>query len=644
VGHDESSTGTWRPRAWLAAGLLTAALLVFSGRLETSDELLMAATSHALAWRGSLEFPEMFGQTSTGYGLGTPLVGVPLAWIEGGLHRAGRELPFSLLPLANALLFVAMGLFAAGLTRRLAPDRPRLEVAVFVALVASPLLPASATFASEPLAAAALLGLAWALAEAHGRPTKAWTVAAPAVLAAAGICARPALLPLVGLVLVWGWLEGARRPLLVSGAVGIVLGVVIRLGQNAALRGSPFAQGYEGQEFVTPLLTGAHGLLLSPERGLLVFWPVLAVALGARPPERATPAGRWSLLVLATLVFSVMFHGTFWTWHGGWTAGPRFLLPVVALGVPAVAALVAGWRQGSPGARLATGLALAWGAWAAGLYAALSPIEWWNELWGFHQVESRWQFEPQLALWQGWPALAQDEAWKPLVLRGLVAVSRATLGSGNALLHIVIYIGALTGLVGALSAWSRRGFALGRRATGVLAVLGVVALAGAMRGPRGWTIEEVESGATRRVTYLRLAEGPAMRASALLDLRPHGTYTLHGKAAEGTFEVMLDGQSVWGRQQAERRVLLGERFDVKHSGLKVMEVAFAGEGTPGTQFRLYWSWPGEGRVLAPLGGEYVLPRELTWLERGATLLWRGRPVVLAAALALLLLLPTRRRV
>ncbi|MBX3730033.1 MAG: hypothetical protein KF858_12675 [Candidatus Sumerlaeia bacterium] len=643
MGRDESNAGTRRPGAWLVAGLLAVALLAFSGRLETSDELLMAATSHALAWRGSLEFPEIFGQTSTGYGLGTPLVGVPLAWIEGALHRAGRELPFSLLPLANALLFVAMGLFAAGMTRRLAPERPRLEAAVFVALVASPLLPASATFASEPLAAAALLGLAWALVDSHGRPAKAWALAAPAVLAAAGICARPALLPLVGLVLVWGWLEGARRPLLVSGAVGIVLGVLIRLGQNAALRGSPFAQGYEGQEFVTPLLTGAHGLLLSPERGLLVFWPVLAVALVARPPERTTAAGRWSLLVLAALVFSVVFHGTFWTWHGGWTAGPRFLLPVVALGVPAVAAVVAGWREGSPATRTATGLALAWGAWAAGLYTVLSPIEWWNELWGFHQVESRWQFEPQLALWQGWAALAQDEAWKPVVLRGLVAVSRATLGSGNALLHILVYVGALTGLVVALSAWSRRGFALGPRATGALVVLGVVALGGAMRGPRGWTVEETETGTTRRVANLRLAEGPAVRASALLDLRPHGTYALNGKAAEGTFEALLDGQAVWGRQRADRRVLLGERFDVKLSGLKVMEVEFAPDASPTAQLRLYWSWPGEGRVLAPLGGEYVLPRELTAWERGATLVWRGRLVILAAALALLLLLPVRRR-
>jgi hypothetical protein len=70
-------------------------------------------------------------------------------------------------------------------------------------------------------------------------------------------------------------------------------------------------------------------LLFDPSKGLLVFSPVLVLGLAAIPAARRqlAPAAFWSL-TLAPLSLILVYAG-YPNWHGGWTVGARYLVPVV---------------------------------------------------------------------------------------------------------------------------------------------------------------------------------------------------------------------------------------------------------------------------------------------------------------------------
>ncbi len=82
--------------------------------------------------------------------------------------------------------------------------------------------------------------------------------------------------------------------------------------------------------FTTPLLEGARGLLLSPEKSVVLFAPAIVlvplalVALWRR--QRALVA-----LLLALFAATFVLAATWWSWQGGWSWGPRLLIPGVAV-------------------------------------------------------------------------------------------------------------------------------------------------------------------------------------------------------------------------------------------------------------------------------------------------------------------------
>jgi len=82
--------------------------------------------------------------------------------------------------------------------------------------------------------------------------------------------------------------------------------------------------------FTTPLLEGASGLLFSPEKSLLLFAPALVLAPFAFVTlwrrERATAA-----LLLALFAATFVLAATWHSWQGGWSWGPRLVIPGVAL-------------------------------------------------------------------------------------------------------------------------------------------------------------------------------------------------------------------------------------------------------------------------------------------------------------------------
>jgi hypothetical protein len=121
---------------------------------------------------------------------------------------------------------------------------------------------------------------------------------------------------------------------------------------------------------------GFAGLLISPSRGLLIFSPVVAfVAAGVRIPGREgwRSAATWCLAAAAV---QFVVYGSYTVWWGGHTFGPRYMLDVVPMLVPAAAVAAATVRR--PATITLAALALAWSVGIAALGAFTYPNDGWN--------------------------------------------------------------------------------------------------------------------------------------------------------------------------------------------------------------------------------------------------------------------------
>jgi len=102
------------------------------------------------------------------------------------------------------------------------------------------------------------------------------------------------------------------------------------LGYNFYRFGDFLNFGYGGEKFSVPLLTGLYGLLLSPGKGIFLYNLLLIPALWGMKELKS----RSSQLFRLTLTLScgmLLFYSKWWSWYGGHSWGPRFLLPVVPL-------------------------------------------------------------------------------------------------------------------------------------------------------------------------------------------------------------------------------------------------------------------------------------------------------------------------
>ncbi len=120
--------------------------------------------------------------------------------------------------------------------------------------------------------------------------------------------------------------------------------LVFLLIYNNALFGSPlaFSYGYEsfpewaevaGQGVFgigVPTLSNIYLLLFSPSRGLFFFAPLLLLAMTAlwRSPEKKTVRHRVKFAAIIITALILCGHGAA---HGGWAAGPRYLVLILPL-------------------------------------------------------------------------------------------------------------------------------------------------------------------------------------------------------------------------------------------------------------------------------------------------------------------------
>src|SRR5271157_537094 len=146
-----------------------------------------------------------------------------------------------------------------------------------------------------------------------------------------------------------------------SRAVVFVVPVALALGMacllNASRFGNPLETGYgaEARQFQTAQLPFSLPRLLgSPDKGLMVFCPVLALGVVGWPAFfQRLP--REAALCAGVVMGNLLLAGAWHSWGGGWSWGPRLLVPAIPLWLlPAGLAF-----GGSPPVR--------WRAWIAGL-------------------------------------------------------------------------------------------------------------------------------------------------------------------------------------------------------------------------------------------------------------------------------------
>jgi hypothetical protein len=227
-------------------------------------------------------------------------------------------------------------------------------------------------------------------------------------LALAG-AARPQVAPLVLFMFLWlAHRVDLRRA--VIPACMVIAAAALTVGANILWFGGPLG-ALPRLEAVHPAVhgvdgpinrrfwIGAAGLLVAPNRGLLIFSPIALVALfGFRTLHRsARDLGLWWLT--AGVFVQFIAYSAYAVWWGGHTYGPRYMLDVL---VPLAAVAAKGAERlmsTTVGQLLGAGL-LAWSIAVAGIGAFVYPNERWNtspadvdlnhqRLWDVHDLQIR---------------------------------------------------------------------------------------------------------------------------------------------------------------------------------------------------------------------------------------------------------------
>jgi hypothetical protein len=234
-------------------------------------------------------------------------------------------------------------------------------------------------------------------------------------LALAG-AARPQVAPIVLVMLIWLTVRiGVRRAAVPIAIVAIA--AAITMAMNIRWFGHPFGAAPQ-LESIHPQVhgvpsalstqpwVGLAGLLLSPSRGLLIFSPVLAVALAGLGPSRQDD---WRVRVLWlgwAAAVQLVLYSFYAVWWGGHTYGPRYTLDLLVPLAPALALGFARLLTSRAWTTLAA-VALVWSVGVAALGAFVYPNEFWNtspdevdqhheRLWNFgdSQIRRVWTSAP----------------------------------------------------------------------------------------------------------------------------------------------------------------------------------------------------------------------------------------------------------
>lgn len=354
--HDVEMRKEQSPSLWLFLLLMTLYLLTSGGELFISDGLVMYRTTQALVERHSLavepdpDLPQVVvgwdGRFYSMYDLGQPVLAIPFYLLGRALAavlpdsdpQAAPRFWVSVLPqVSTALAGVVLYHMSLALFHR-------RKLAIVLALVwATGTLawPYAKFFFSEALITLFLLLSCWMLMQHKAHPAP-WKVFLAGLVFGVAVSIRINVIIYAVAFLVYFWLEWISRPRRAGQPVarlirdcgiffsGVVPFVGLFLGHNYARFHDIWHTGYAGETFSTPLYVGLYGLLFSPGRSLFLYSPLTLLGLVAlRRFHKEFPA--LAGLIMTAFVTALLFFSAWWAWYGGWSWGPRFLVPLIPL-------------------------------------------------------------------------------------------------------------------------------------------------------------------------------------------------------------------------------------------------------------------------------------------------------------------------
>jgi len=354
-----SRQGVWTrlksvPREVIAAAaLLVLYLSVYSGRFYSPDGMLMFRQAEALVFDHSihLEHPVWgFGPIrESAYGIGLSLVYAPFVALTGLFVQHAPTSPTLVIGGQADWAFYTQELYHDPIYRFIAPIH--IVIAVAAVWMVARLVLAFGFGRREALWAMAFCGVAspWLIYSRgdFAQPLEGlcWVAAflcalkrgrgAEAGLAFAvfyAILTRPvegSMLAAVCLVLVI-----PRWSVTIATAVGGATGIAATVLVDLARFGWPIHSGYPSDVGWTASPAGLAGLLWSPARGLIWWFPALLLA-----PVGFVVLWRFHRRLAASIglaSIALFLSSGFWSvWWGGLDWGPRLMLP----GIPVLAAL-----------------------------------------------------------------------------------------------------------------------------------------------------------------------------------------------------------------------------------------------------------------------------------------------------------------
>ena len=155
---------------------------------------------------------------------------------------------------------------------------------------------------------------------------------------------------------------------------------------------------------------GVHGLLLSPNRGLLIFTPIAFFGIFGLAMQLIDRKHRNPVLLsfgIASLIHLVI-SGAFEGWWGGWSFGPRYLvdiLPILALAATDI------WNRLPQWSRRAAVVLLVWSIVVQVDGAFFYPASEWNgRMLGPDSIKGCYSWS-NFELWQDYQAWRKRDVW-----------------------------------------------------------------------------------------------------------------------------------------------------------------------------------------------------------------------------------------
>jgi hypothetical protein len=386
-----------RKTVWLIFLFFLALYLlgVGEGVYSTDGETMLRTTwsivdHHQLAIPCSSRLPNavrgLDGRCYSRYGLGQPLIAIPLYLLAKGINTLlpGTDyaaLVFLFVPRLNQIITAVTCVFLFSFGSRLYRSA-RMGVGLALAYgLATMAWPYSKFYFSDPLSAFCLLAAAYFLFVFREQGELKQLVSAGGFLGYAFLTKLSSVVVLPFLLAYALPIDSALRSVrsaiskaapsrwrsrispspqhsqiagyrisswrhLLAFLTPAVFYLVMAFLYNYYAFGYPFIGGYHEEGWSTPLYVGLYGLLLSSGKSLLLFVPLMIVVPLAL--VALYKAGRKEEAILFTTIFGayLLLHAGWWSWYGGWSWGPRLLVPTLPFLILPLGAL---WRGGIAG-------------------------------------------------------------------------------------------------------------------------------------------------------------------------------------------------------------------------------------------------------------------------------------------------------